>query len=158
MNLHHGAASQNADPMLVASMPNWTSAHKLNGVAYIACHAGYDKEGIWSGIPRLTVQVKGKRVFDPADTNQTLGTPSTYKWSDNPSLCFLDYITNDEYGKGLASSEINMSTFTAAANVANTQVDQPYYGNTPRNIVWEGDEDDDYDDDGDDNDNDDDNN
>jgi hypothetical protein len=27
MNLHHGAASQTADPMLIASMPNWTSAH-----------------------------------------------------------------------------------------------------------------------------------
>ena len=44
MNLHHGAASQTADPMLVASMSNWTSAHKLNGIAYIAAHYGYDKE------------------------------------------------------------------------------------------------------------------
>ena len=27
MNLHHGAATQTADPMLVASMPNWTKPH-----------------------------------------------------------------------------------------------------------------------------------
>ena len=32
LNLHHGTASQTADPRLVASMPNWTSSHKLNGV------------------------------------------------------------------------------------------------------------------------------
>ena len=38
LNLHHGSASQTADPMLVASMSNWTSAHKLNGIAYIAAH------------------------------------------------------------------------------------------------------------------------
>ena len=47
-NLHHGAASQTADPMLVASMSNWTSAHRLDGVCYIAAHFGYDKEGILS--------------------------------------------------------------------------------------------------------------
>ena len=93
-NLHHGAASQTADPMLVASMSNWTSAHRLDGVCYIAAHFGYDKEGIWSGVPQLTVQVKGKKVFDPRDSGQTFGTVSTYEWSDNPALCFLDYITN----------------------------------------------------------------
>jgi len=125
MNLHHGAATQTADPMLVASMPNWTSAHRLDGVCYIAAHYGYDKEGIWSGVPQLTVQVRGKKVFDPRDTNQTFGTVSTYEYSDNPALTFLDYITNNEYGKGLTQSQINMSTFTAAANVCDTEVDQP---------------------------------
>jgi len=127
MNLHHGAASQTADPMLVASMPNWTTAHKLNGICYIAAHYGYHKNGMWRGVPQLTVQVRGKKVFDPRDSNQTFGTVSTYKHSDNPALCFLDYITNNEYGKGLTSAQINMSTFTAAANVCDTKVDQPYF-------------------------------
>ena len=90
LNLHHGASSQTADPMLVASMPNWTTAHKLNGVAYIAAHYKYDKEGMFSGIPQLTVQVRGKKVFDPRDSGQTFGTVSTYEYSDNPALCFLD--------------------------------------------------------------------
>ena len=138
MNLHHGAATQTADPMLVASMTNWTSAHKLNGVAYIAAHFGYDKEGMWSGVPQLTVQVKGKKVFDPRDTNQTFGTVSTYEWSDNPALCFLDYITNDEYGKGLPQAKVNMSTFSTAANVADTLVDNPYYNGSAKTIQWSG--------------------
>jgi hypothetical protein len=137
-NLHHGAATQLADPMLVASMPNWTSAHKLNGVCYIAAHYGYDKEGIWKGVPQLTVQVRGKKVFDPRDTNQTFGNVSTYKYSDNPALCFLNYITDNEVGKGLTQSQINMSTFTAAANVCDTQVDQPYFNGSAQSLTWSG--------------------
>ena len=138
MNLHHGAATQTADPMLVASMPNWTSAHKLNGVCYIAAHFGYDKEGIWSGVPQLTVQVKGKKVFDPRDGSQTFGTVSTYKWSDNPALCFLDYITNDEYGKGLPIAKINTTTFATAANTADTLVDQPFFNGSAQALTWSG--------------------
>jgi len=138
MNLHHGAATQTADPMLVASMPNWTTAHKLNGVCYIAAHYGYDKEGIWSGVPQLTVQVRGKKVFDPRDSNQTFGTVSTYKYSDNPALTFLDYITDNEVGKGLTQSQINMSTFSSAANVCDTEVDQPYFNGSAQSLTWSG--------------------
>jgi hypothetical protein len=138
MNLHHGAATQTADPMLVASMPNWTSLHRLDGVCYIAAHYGYDKEGMWGGVPQLTVQVRGKKVFDPRDTNQTFGTVSTYEYSDNPALTFLDYITNNEYGKGLTQSQINMSTFTAAANVCDTEVDQPYFNGSAQALTWSG--------------------
>ena len=138
MNLHHGAATQTADPMLVASMSNWTSAHKLNGVCYIAAHYGYDKKGMWSGVPQLTVQVKGKKVFDPRDSNQTFGTVSTYEWSDNVALCFLDYITNDEYGKGLPIAKVNTTTFSTAANVAEGLQDNPYYNGTAKSINWSG--------------------
>lgn len=144
MNLHHGAASQTADPMLVASMPNWTSSHRLDGICYIAAHYGYDKEGMWRGVPQLTVQVRGKKVFDPRDNTQTFGTVSTYKHSDNPALCFLDYITNNEYGKGLTESQINMPTFSSAANVCDTLVDQPYFNGSAQSVTWEGTSGDDY--------------
>jgi len=137
-NIHHGAASQTADPMLVASMPNWTSAHRLDGICYIAAHYKFDKEGMFSGIPQMTVQVRGKKVYDPRDSGQTFGTPSTYEFSSNPALCFLDYITNNEYGKGLTSSQINMSTFSSAANVCDTQVDQPYFNGTAQSLTWSG--------------------
>lgn len=138
MNLHHGAATQTADPMLVASMSNWTSAHKLNGVAYIAAHYQWERHGMWSGVPQLTVQVRGKKVFDPRDSGQTFGNVSTYEFSDNPALCFLDYITNNEYGKGLTSSQINMSTFSSAANTADTLQDNPYYNGTEKSFTWSG--------------------
>ena len=145
MNLHHGAASQTADPMLVASMSNWTSAHRLDGVCYIAAHYNFDKRGMWSGIPQLTVQVRGKKVYDPrldstagGSGSQRLGTPSTYAFSDNPSLTFLDYITNNEYGKGLTASQLNLSTFSTAANTADITVNNPYYNGTGKSFTWSG--------------------
>ena len=138
LNCHHGAASQTADPMLVASMTNWTSNHKLDGIAYIAAHYQWERNGMWSGVPQLTVQVRGKKVYDPRDSDQTFGTPSTYEWSDNPALCFLDYISNNEYGKGLTSSQINMSTFSSAANTADSLQDNPYYNGTEKSFTWSG--------------------
>ena len=135
-NIHHGAASQTADPMLVASMPNWTTSHRLDGICYIATHYKFDKEGMFAGIPQMTVQVRGKKVYDPRDSGQTFGTPSTYEYSDNPALCFLDLISNNEYGKGLTASQLNMSTFSSAANVCDTQVDQPYFNGTAQSLTW----------------------
>ncbi len=138
-NAHHGAASQTADPMLRASIGSkWTTSHKLNGVAYIAASFIYDSKGQFRGVPQITVQVKGKKIYDPRDAGQTFGTESTYEWSDNPALCFLDYISNNQYGKGLIESQINMSTFTAAANVADTEVDQPYFNGSAQSLIWSG--------------------
>ena len=138
-NLHHGATTQTADPMFTASIGSqWTSAHKLNGVAYIAAKYSYDTEGMWSGVPQLTVIVEGKKVFDPRDGTQTFGTISTYKWSDNPALCFLDYITNDEYGKGLPIAKVNTSTFSTAANIADQTVNQPDLNGSEAAIAWSG--------------------
>ena len=145
-NAHHGAASQTADPMLRASIGSkWTTAHKLNGVAYIAASFIYDAKGQFRGVPQITVQVKGKKVYDQREdsTNggsgsQRLATPSTYQWSDNPAIIFQDYILNSDYGKGIPSSQINFATFTTAANKADTLVDQPYFNGTAKAITWSG--------------------
>ena len=144
-NLHHGASSQTADPMLRASIPTeWTTNHKLNGICYIAAAFDYDKKGMYKGVPQITVQVKGKKVYDPRESGHTFGDPSTYEWSSNPALCFLDYITNDEYGKGLAESQINMTAIGTAADKCNTKVDQPYYNGSYQDVTWSGDSGDDF--------------
>ena len=145
-NAHHGAATQTADPMLRASIGSqWTTAHKLNGVAYIAASFIYDSKGQFRGVPQITVQVKGKKVYDQRkdSTNggtgtQRLATPSTYGWSDNPAIIFQDYILNNEYGKGLPSSQVNFTTFTTAANKADTLVDQPYFNGSAKSLTWSG--------------------
>ena len=144
LNIHHGASSQTADPMLVASMPNWTTSHRLDGVCYIAAHFKFDKEGMFGGVPQLTVQLRGKKVFDPRDSNQTFGTVSTYKYSNNPALTFLDYISNNEYGKGLTASQLNMSTFSSAANICDVEVDQPYFNGSAQSFTWSGNAGDDF--------------
>ena len=128
-NLHHGAASQTADPMLRASIGSqWTTAHRLDGIAYIAASFEYDTKGMWKGVPQLTVQVKGRKVFDPRT--------STTAYSDNAALCFLDFIRNNEYGKGIPDAKINMTTFSAAANLADTQLNVPYYNGNFQNVTY----------------------
>ena len=130
-NLHHGASSQTADPMLTASIPTqWTSNHKLNGVCYIAASFDYDKKGMYQGVPQITVQVMGKKVFDPRDDST--------EWSSNPALCLLDYIQSDDYGKGLSTTDINMTTFEDAADVCDVRVNQPYYGASFESVTFSG--------------------
>ena len=138
-NFHHGAATQTADPMLIASTSGkWTSNHKLNGISYIAAKYRYDTGGMFRQVPTLTVEVQGKKVFDPRDTSQTFGTVSTYKWSNNPALTFLDYITNDEYGKGLPIAKINTSTFSSAANTADATNNNPDFNGNEAAVAWSG--------------------
>jgi hypothetical protein len=129
-NLHHGTTSQAADPMLSGILDNWTSNHKLTGIAYIAANYEYDTKGMFSGIPNLSIVVKGKKVYDPRKDTAHGGTGShdfdtitTYEWSDNAALCLLDYITNDEYGKGLGEADIDMSSFQTAATDSEATVD-----------------------------------
>ena len=145
-NAHHGAATQSADPMLRASIgSSWTTSHQLNGVAYIAASFIYDSKGQFSGVPQITVQVKGKKVYDQRkdSTNggsgsQRIADVSTYEYSDNPAIIFQDFILNDEFGKGLTSSQLNLSTFTTAANKADALVNQPYYNGVAKTFVWSG--------------------
>lgn len=145
-NLHHGSASQTADPMLTASISSkWTSSHKLNGIAYIAASFEFDSKAMFQGVPQLTVVVRGKKLYDPRkDTtyggtgSHAFGTASTYEWSDNPSLCLLDYMTNDEYGKGLAAADINMTTFQDAADDCDSLVNTPDYNGTASSFTFSG--------------------
>ena len=151
-NAHHGAATQTADPMLRASIGSqWTTAHKLNGVAYIAASFIYDAKGQFRGVPQITVQVQGKKIYDQRQdsTNggsgsQRLATPSTYEWSDNPAIIFQDYILNNQYGKGLPSNKVNFSTFTTAANLCDVQVDQPFFNGSNKALTWSGSSGDNY--------------
>ena len=115
-NLHKGTNAQAADPMLSGIISEWTSNHKLSGIAYIAANYEYDIQGMFTGIPNLTVVVNGKKVYDPRTTNTT--------FSSNPALCLLDYLTDDEYGKGLSlTDDIDTSSFSTAANDCDVSAD-----------------------------------
>lgn len=134
-NCHTGTVDQAADPLLVGCLADWTSDHKLANVAYIACNFEYDIRGQFTGIPNLSVVVNGKKLYDPrADGSITGGTgshrandTSTHEFSANPSLCLLDYMTNDDYGKGLDPTEntgdIDLGSFQTAANDCATTAD-----------------------------------
>jgi len=145
-NAHLGADDQVADPMLVASIPKWTSAHRLRGIAYIAASFEYDSRGMFSSVPELTVVARGKKLYDPRKDGSISGgsgshridDSSTFEWSDNAALALLDYISNDEYGKGLSASLINLQSFQTAANTAETLVDVPEFGGSYSSATFSG--------------------
>lgn len=62
---HLGADDQAADSTLVSLDPNWTSAHRLRGVAYLYARLRSDPD-IWTtGIPNISAIVRGKKLYDP---------------------------------------------------------------------------------------------
>jgi len=67
------------------------------------------KEGKWQGVPNITVLLKGKNdIYDPRD-NQ-------YKFTNNPALILLDYLTSKRYGFGIPLERIDLDSFIEVAN------------------------------------------
>tara|TARA_R100000805_G_C3622857_1_gene128247 strand:- start:484 stop:3783 length:3300 start_codon:yes stop_codon:yes gene_type:complete len=87
----------------------WSTDHKLLGIAYVYVNMIFDTEK-FTAIPRISFEVEGKKVFDPADTNQNQNDPSTFTFSTNPALIIRDYLMDSTYGLGATTSEINDAT------------------------------------------------
>ncbi len=103
-----------ADPRLVAECgADWTTAHKLTGLAYVYVRIEYDQDRFPSGFSSISAIVKGKKVYDPRS--------ETTAWSDNAALCIHDYLTS-EYGLGCSSDEIDLTYMQAAANICDETV------------------------------------
>ena len=110
----YGTDGQSASSILSTSS-NWTSAHKLSGICYLAFRFKWHQD-IFSSIPQIKVTLKGKKVYDPRDT--------TTRYTPNSALVLLDYLRNSRYGKGLPDSafETNFTSFQTAANDADTLI------------------------------------
>lgn len=110
-----GTSSQSADPDLIAESNGlWTADHKLSGVAYIYARLNFDQEAFPNGRPTVKAIVRGKKVYDPRT--------ATTGYSANAALCVLDYLTDSTYGFGANLSEVNTTTFNAAANICDENV------------------------------------
>ena len=111
---HLGTDAQVADADLVSEITQWTSNHRLRGIAYGYIRLNFDSDVYPNGVPNITVEVEGKKVFDP----RTSGTA----YSRNPALCIRDYLTNSDYGLGAETAEINDTNFSAVANTCDEDV------------------------------------
>ena len=113
---HNGSPTQAADTNLVAESEHWTSEHKLSGIAYMYVRLQHDADAFPNGMPTITAEVKGKKVYNPAT--------STTAWSDNPALCLRDYLTSS-YGLKEEDANIDDTLVNSAVTVCDTLVGSP---------------------------------
>ena len=88
---------------------------KLTNCAWAYTRFAFDRE-IWQGFPRVRFHVKGKRLYNPykdpalaaygADSSGThsLYDPDTWEWSEDWTLCVLDYLLNSSFGLAARAS------------------------------------------------------
>jgi len=118
-----GEKNQTASSTMSA-FSQWTSNFKGNGVAYLVAKLVYDKDVFASGLPTITADVKGKKVYDPRQDSTVTGGSGTHRqttdarwsWSENPALCILDFLTNTVYGRSVPYADIDMASFIESAN------------------------------------------
>jgi hypothetical protein len=102
----------------------WGSNHRLRGISYLALRFKWNGD-IFSSIPKIQARIKGKKV---KTYNSSLVEQSA-SYKTNPAWCILDYLTNERYGKGLSTTDIDLQSFYDASVICETQV-TPYTGKT----------------------------
>lgn len=115
---------------LLQEAPNWTSNHKLSGLAYLACRfewkkitdqASADNNPYSGGIPNVKVKLQGKKILDVTSINgstyNTAYDSDTKTLVDNPVSVLLDYMRNSRYGKGLPNSVFDFPSWKTAADL-----------------------------------------
>lgn len=103
-----GTDSQTADPDMVADAPDWTSNHRLRGIAGIYARLEWDRDVFPSGIPNISAWMKGKKCFDTRD--------SVTRWTPNLALQARDYLCGNALGFNSPDSVIETSILNASAN------------------------------------------
>lgn len=122
---HYTGSQATADAALVA-------AFSAQGITYADTLAGYAYSVFalpvaqFNGQLNFSVRVLGRKLYDPRkDTtaggsgSHRLATPSTWEYSDNPSLALADWLYSSVYGAGEA---VLWSSVPAAANANDTLV------------------------------------
>lgn len=132
INKHLGTASQTVDTALDAAFASVTTAHKGKGIAYIVTKwtLNDESEELWNKYMPNDIKaiVKGRKVYDPRT--------DTTAYSDNPALCLADYLTNTDFGMGIASAKIDWNYVEAAADICDATVSIP--GGTEKRFTCNG--------------------
>ena len=124
---HYGTDGQAASSLL-SGLTNWGSNHKLSGLSYLALKFKWNQDA-FTGVPKVQSIVQGKKVV--AYNSSSVAQTATY--SNNPSWCLLDYLTNTRYGKGLPIGNIDIPSFYTASGICDTEVTA--YGSTTIDVM-----------------------
>lgn len=116
-----GTATQTASTDLVNSNAQWTTDHKLSGIAYIAFRLEWDADKFPQGVPNISAVLKGKKVYDPRVGSHSATDSSTWTYSRNPALCLRDYLVSS-FGLAENYTLIDTTTLTAAADLCEESI------------------------------------
>ncbi len=111
---HLGSDTQVADADLVSEVSNWTTAHRLQGIAYLYVRLKYDADAFPSGIPNISAEIKGKKILDFRDGSTA--------FSSNPALCLYDYLSDTRFGLAVPTDQIDTTSFTTVANICDEDI------------------------------------
>ena len=128
---HLGTDAQTADSDLVSEVSEWTTNHRLRGIAYIYIRLEWDEDKFPTGVPNVSAWIKGKKVYDPRTT--------TTVFNPNVALVLNDYLEDTEFGLGAATSEIDQTALIAAANSSDEFVTVTSYDETVSSVDASGD-------------------
>lgn len=104
---HLGTTGQTVSTYLNSvAASQWTSNHRLRGLAYVVVTLDLDEPRFQAGPPQLSFDVSGKKVHDPRT--------GTTAWSENAALCVRDYLMSVQ-GYGVASADIDLANADADA-------------------------------------------
>lgn len=112
---HLGATDQVADSLAVSNMVDWTSDHRLQGIAYLYIILDKDQDLYPNGLPNFSAIVEGMEVYDPRIDGNT--------WSTNIALYASDFITSSRYGFGASTDDVDYTNVSAEANICDEIVD-----------------------------------
>jgi hypothetical protein len=154
---YRGTGIQNADATLVANGIEPDTAHR-RGIAWTWCRfrrpaADADFSDLYHfSVPRLTVELKGIKCYDPRLDSTQGGTDSSHSpaqvmrltdpyswlWSDNPILQAATYsiMAESDGGWGIPTDQIDWGTVTSAANICDETKTVP--GGTRNRFVGNG--------------------
>jgi hypothetical protein len=96
-----------ATSALTPATGQWTTDHKLSGIAYLYVKLKYSSDKFPNGVPVISAVIKGRKVYDPRTTLTA--------WSDNTALCVRDYLTSS-FGLAQTSARVDDALVTIAAN------------------------------------------
>lgn len=94
---HMGEASQPIDAILLSafSEKGFSYTDTLSGIAYSVVKVLSSNV---SSMPQFNAEIRGLKLFDPRDISQVLADPSTWKYSDNPTLACANFACSTVYG------------------------------------------------------------
>jgi hypothetical protein len=132
----YGADNDAVSSLAQAGINGWTANHKISGNAGLVIRLSYNAEIFTTGVPNISVVVKGKRIYDPRQDNTSPyydssvgqstqrpdGTWGQLGYSTNPAIVLLDYLRDTKYGLGVDIDDIDLQSIVDAADVCDEDV------------------------------------